>query len=239
LALGYPKLRIVFQNDDDRKIISSLCNLPNEKSILIPGSGVDLTEYAYQPEPETKIKVIFVGRLLKDKGIREFIRAASMLDEQGVEAHFLAAGSTDTGNPATIKKEHLEQWRSEGIVEFLGQRNDIAQLLSDSHIVVLPSYREGLPKSLIEAAACGRAVVTTNVPGCRDAIIPNETGLLVPHRNAAKLAYAIKLLIHNQDLRHAMGKAGRRLAEEKFAIHNVVDAHMNLYNELINMYGQK
>ncbi len=239
LALGYKKLRIIFQNADDRKIITSLCDLPFEKSILIPGSGVDLTEYKYYPEPESPIKVIFAGRLLKDKGIREFVRAASILSEQGIDALFMVAGAEDNGNPATIRSEILEQWRTEGRVEFLEQRNDIAKLFRDSHIVVLPSYREGLPKVLIEAAACGRAVVTTDVPGCRDAIIPDETGILVPHRNALALAETIKKLIYNPELRRAMGKAGRELAERKFAINYVVDAHMNLYDELDKMYGVK
>lgn len=238
VAMGHERLRVIFQNTEDRKLITSICRLPEGKCLLIPGSGVNLTDYPHLNEPLTKrVKVLFAGRLLKDKGIREYVEAASLLSEQGLDADFFVAGNADPGNPATITEDCLTQWRLEGNVEFLGQRRDIPQLFSNAHIIVLPSYREGLPKVLIEAAACGRAVVTTDVPGCRDAIIPEQTGILVPSREVTLLANAIKILIDNPDLRRSMGIAGRKLAEEKFAIEYVIDAHMGVYRELIKLGG--
>lgn len=233
LALGHKNINIIFQNDDDRKLLLTTCRLMGKKTTLIPGSGVALSEYPNHPEPKTTLKVIFAARLLEDKGIREFVEAAYSLNQQGVKAEFQVAGTIDPGNPTTITEPYLNEWRNSGAVEFLGQRNDIARLFSMSHIVVLPSYREGLPKVLIEAAACGRAVVTTDVPGCRDAIIPDVTGILVPPRNSGALAYAIKMLSNNPVLRQEMGRAGRALAEKKFAIENVIETHMSIYDELL------
>lgn len=238
VAMGHEQLRVIFQNTEDQKLITSICKLPEERSLLIPGSGVNLTDYPHLNEPVTKkVKVLFAGRLLKDKGIREYLEAASLLSERGVEAEFVVAGSADPDNPATITEDYLSQWRLESNVEFLGQRQDIPQLFTNAHIIVLPSYREGLPKALIEAAACGRAVVTTDVPGCRDAIIPGQTGIMVPPRNVSSLAEAIKKLIDKPDLRKSMGSAGRKLAEEKFAIEYVIDAHIRVYRELLKLGG--
>ena len=145
---------------------------------------------------------------------------------------FWLVGEPDPGNPASVKEEELFAWRSEGMIELLGHRHDIISLFAQSSIVVLPSYREGLPKVLIEAAACGRAVVTTDVPGCRDAVVKDETGILVLPRDAVALADAIQHLLEDSDLCQRMGQAGRKLAEEKFAIEKVVSAHMEIYRNL-------
>ena len=147
-------------------------------------------------------------------------------------------GSPDPGNPATVTDAELQQWDSEGIVRCLGQRSDIAALYAAAHIVVLPSYREGLPKSLVEAAACGRAVVTTDMPGCRDAIEPGVTGLLVPVRDAAALATAVQSLAADAGLRQRYGAAGRKLAEREFDIRHVVQAHLDAYDALLRRRTQ-
>src|SRR5690606_25877417 len=141
-------------------------------------------------------------------------------------------GSPNTGNPASNTTEQVTQWTREGIVDGLGERSDVARLYQQAHIVVLPSYREGLPKSLVEAAACGRAVVTTDVPGCRDAITPGVTGVMVPVRDAQALADAVVSLAHDTVRRQDMGRAGRELAESEFDIRKIAQMHVSLYIEL-------
>lgn len=214
IALGKENLSVIFQNPDDRKVFTGLRLLDVDKAVLIRGSGVDLDVYPYIPEPPSAVPVVcLAARLLRDKGVVEFAEAAAILKERGVKADFQLIGSVDSGNPASVTEEEIAVWRDRGLVEVLGHRNDVASLFANAHIVTLPSYREGLPKVLIEAAACGRAVVTTDVPGCRDAIDPNVTGLLVPARDAVALADALQSLIDDPALRKRMGAAGRSLAE--------------------------
>lgn len=232
LALGHAHLKVIFQNPDDRHLFlqNNAC-LPIQ-TVLIRGSGVDLLAYNALPEPTNKMVVVMISRLLKDKGVLEYVAAAKQLKVAGIQAQFLLVGDADEGNPACIDCSLLGQWQQEGDVTLLGFREDIAQLIEQANLVVLPSYREGLPKILVEAAACGRAVITTDVPGCRDAIEPNQTGLLVPVRDPNALAVAMKQLIEDADYRQQLGKAGRVLAEREFAIERIVAAHLNIYHEL-------
>lgn len=232
LALGQAHLKVIFQNPDDRRVfLQNKACLPAQ-TVLIRGSGVDVLAYKVLPEKTDTIVVVMIARLLKDKGIIEYVTAAEKLKAAGVKARFLLIGDIDEGNPAFIDPDLLAQWRNEQHVELLGFREDIAQLIEAANLVVLPSYREGLPKVLLEAAACGRAVITTDVPGCRDAIEPDKTGLLVPVRDADALALAIKQLIEDDDYRQQLGKAGRVLAEKEFAIEHIVAAHLKVYREL-------
>jgi glycosyltransferase involved in cell wall biosynthesis len=233
LALGHPNSKVIFQNTDDFLVLKNIRAVHSTQGVLIKGSGVSIDEYRLFPEPVGVPAVVFAGRLLADKGVREFVNAARILKDRGVLARFLLIGSPDPDNPSSISESELTRWRSAGVVEQLGYRNDIAVCFAHSNIVVLPSYREGLPKVLIEAAACGRAVVTTDVPGCRDAIIPNKTGLLVPPRNAKKLADVIQWLIEHPKERAAMGIAGRQLAEREFALGKIVREHLEVYGELL------
>ena len=232
LALGKKNLRVIFQNPDDRELLLRLGAVTPEKALLIRGSGVDLAEYPALPEPDGVPVVAMAARLLWDKGVGEFVAAARLLKRKGVKARFQLIGDPDPHNPASVPSEVLASWRAEQVVEFLGFRSDIAQLFSSAHLVVLPSYREGLPRVLIEAAACGRAVVTTDVPGCRDAVIPGKTGLLVRVRDAQALADAMQSLLENSSARQSMGLAGRHLAEESFDIRRVVDKHLAIYQDL-------
>lgn len=232
VALGTRNLRVIFQNPDDRDTLLRLGRVAPEKAVMIRGSGVDLAEYPALPEPDGIPVVAMAARLLWDKGVGEFVAAAQLLKHKGVNARFQLIGDPDEHNPASISPGILASWRSDRMVELLGFRSDIARLFSCSHLVVLPSYREGLPKVLIEAAACGRAVVTTDVPGCREAIIPGETGLLVPVKDPQALADAIQKLLGNPSARRSMGQAGRRLAEEAFDIRRVVDTHLAIYRDL-------
>jgi glycosyltransferase involved in cell wall biosynthesis len=234
-ALQHKKLKVIFQNTDDQQTLTKATGIQKQQTLIIPGSGVDLMKFQALLEPsDENITVVMASRLLADKGTNEFIAAARQLHHKGIKANFQLAGTIDPDNPASITTAQVADWRNEGIVTLLDHRSDIATLFAQSHIVVLPSYREGFPKVLIEAAACGRAVVTTDVPGCRDAIIPNKTGLLAPARNANALAAAIERLIHDKALRQNMGKAGRQLAEEKYDINQVVQTHLNIYAELVN-----
>lgn len=238
VALGHSNAKVIFQNLDDRAALIDMSGVSQDKTAVIRGSGVSLATYSMQPEPEGVPVVTFAARLLEDKGVREFVAAARVLRQRGIVARFWLAGSLDPGNLTSITQKELSRWSKDGFVEILGYRSDIPNLFANSNIIVLPSYREGLPKALVEAAACGRAVVTTDVPGCRDAIEPESTGLLVPVRDASALADAIQFLIENPDRRKQMGVSGRALAEREFAIEKVVDAHLAIYHELTNGANQ-
>ena len=232
-AFKQKRLAVIFQNPDDRDAFLGLKALKLEQVRIIRGSGVSLVDYPCVPEPEGKTVVVMAARLLKDKGVFEFVEAAQLLQGRGLSVEMRLIGSPDPGNPTSVTRQELDQWAAEGQVELLGYRNDIAAQYAAANIVCLPSYREGLPKSLVEAAACGRAVVTTDVPGCRDAITPEVTGLLVPVKDAVGLANAIQVLIEDPELRKKMGRAGTSLAEEAFAIEKIVEQHMDIYQELL------
>lgn len=233
IALGGGGLRIIFQNESDRATMASLgVRVGPDRVRMIRGSGVSLDQFRPAPEPAGPPVVLMPSRLLIDKGLREFVDAARLLCAAGVEARFVAVGDPDPANPANVPPPELAAWRAEGVVEFPGHRADMAAVLAGAHIVVLPSYREGLPKTLIEAAAAGRAVVTTDTPGCRDAIEPDRTGLLVPLRDAPALAAAIRRLIDDPDRRRAMGAEGRALAERAFDVRHVVAEHLAIYDDL-------
>ena len=234
-ALKHPNQTMIFQNPDDRERLLKMTRLSLSQSQLIPGSGIDLSACPVLPEPKGPPVVAMASRLLRDKGVFEFVAAARLLRERGVSARFWLIGDPDLANPTTVTRQEITAWQAEGIIECLGQRLDVLSLYAQAHIVALPSYREGLPKSLIEAAACGRAVVTTNVPGCRDAIEPDVSGYLVPARDEVALADALEQLIRDTTLRQTMGKAGRALAEREFDIEKVVAAHLQIYRELLEL----
>ena len=234
LALGHPHLKAIFQNPNDQALLIRLSAVRGKQTVLIRGSGVALADYPVKSEPIGIPVVTFASRLLKEKGVLEFVEAARLLKDRGVTSRFWLVGAPDPGNPSSICDKEIEHWQKSEFIEPLGYRTDIAEIFANSNLVVLPSsYREGLPKVLIEAAATGRAVITTDQPGCRDAIEPNMTGLLVPTKDAVALADAIEHLLKNPDLRQSMGNAGRKLAEREFGIEKVVAAHLKVYRELL------
>jgi glycosyltransferase involved in cell wall biosynthesis len=239
MVFGKKNLCVIFQNPDDRSKFILPGILAINKTVIIKGSGVNLDEYPVTAEPKGIPVVIMAARLLRDKGVNEFAAAARILVKRSIWAKFRLVGDIDEGNPASVTESELEIIRREGAVDVLGFRNDIPSLLFSSHIVVLPSYREGLPKALMEAAAAGRPVITTDVPGCRDAIEPNETGLLVPVRDTHSLANAIQKLIDDPDLRQKMGLSGRLLAENEFSIEKNVSAHLKIYRMLELLHDSK
>ena len=234
LALTHRNLKVIFQNADDLRSLNEIVHLPAHQVATLRGSGVDLAHFVHWPLPAGVPVVVLAARLLADKGVFEFVEAAKLLKAQGCSARFVLVGTVDTGNPTSVKQTELDVWVRDGVVEWWGHRSDMAQVLSAAQIVVLPSYREGLPKVLLEAAACGRPVVTTDVPGCRDAIEPGVTGVLVPVQDALALAQAVNELILDPVRCERLGRAGRALAQQAFDVRQVVAAHLHIYAELIS-----
>lgn len=231
-AFRHKNLKIIFQNEDDRSILKKVGALKKNQSYLIQGSGVDLHQYAYHPEPKfSPPVVIMASRLLRQKGICEYIEAVKRLKARGVQARFLLAGRLDPGNPTAINESELQRWVKAGVIEYLGYRQDIPFLFSQVNLIVLPSYGEGLPRVLVEAAACGRATITTDAPGCRAAIIPGKTGLLIKPKDSLALAEAIHSLLENPLLRNAMGASGRQLAVKEFNIKKIIQEHLHVYGD--------
>jgi len=233
LALNSANTTVIFQNENDKQIFIKNKIIKPEQSLIIRGSGVDLATYNASPEPSGEKVIMFLARLLKDKGLIEFCEAAVSLKNSGFKGRFVLVGDIDLHNPNSITQSELDHYIKVGAVEHWGFSSKVAETIAKSHIMVLPSYREGLPKSLIEAAACGRVVITTDVPGCRDAITPNVTGILIPLKSSEAIADAILSLCKNDDKRIEMGRKGRELAEMCFDIEDVIDTHLNLYKEAI------
>jgi glycosyltransferase involved in cell wall biosynthesis len=170
--------------------------------------------------------------MLRDKGIQEFVDAASILRNEGVAARFVLVGDTDTGNPTSIPEDILHAWHSSGLVEWTGYQSDMPAVYARSHIVCLPSYREGLPTVLCEASSCGRPVVTTDVPGCREVVRDGVNGFIVPAKNATALACALRRLILDRTLRANMGKMARQIAVADFSTDTVIESTQRLYGEV-------
>jgi len=235
MALSHRNLKIIAQNEDDRKTMVHLSGQSPERFEILPGSGVDLNKYKFVPEPDGDQIVILAGRMLREKGVREFVEASKKLKPIFPGVRFVLVGSPDHANPSTYTDSQLNAWQKEGVVEWWGHIKDMHEVLSRTHLVVLPSYREGFPKVLIEAASCGRAVVTTDVPGCRDAIDPGVTGLLVPVRNVEALVEAIQKMLNDPKCRKEMGYAGRCRAETMFPVEKIIDSHLEIYRKLIDL----
>jgi len=238
LLLNPAGSKVVFENADDFEEAIEDGLVCRQTAVLIRGAGVDTDGFWPGSEPPGIPKVVLVSRMLWEKGIGEFVEAARSLRERGVVARFLLVGAPDLENPAAISPAQLGSWHQEGAVEWLGHRTDIAEILSDCHVFCLPSgYREGLPKSILEALAAGLPVVTTDVPGCREAVSHGDNGLLVPSRNPEALADALTTLIQNPSLRRRMGANGRLRAEQEFASPLVCEATLVLYREMLEGEG--
>jgi glycosyltransferase involved in cell wall biosynthesis len=232
-AFRHQNLRVIFQNPDDRAIFIRDRIVSSEQAALIKGSGVDTTLFYPSHEPDGLPVVIVASRMLWNKGIVQFVEAARALTSQGVQAKFVLVGDTDSGNPTEIPKEQLHEWQANGWIEWWGARNDMPDVLANSHIVCLPSYREGIPRILIEAAASGRPIITTDAPGCRELVRPGENGLLVPVGNVEALTIALRTLINNPELRKRMGTINRQVAEQEFANVVVIPQSVSLYHGLL------
>lgn len=228
VALGGRQTKAIFQNPDDLEQFVERGLIRPDRAVLIRGSGVDLAEFPVADEPPGDPLVVLPARMLRDKGVMEFVEAARLVRAALPAVRFALVGGCDA-NRSAIGEEQLLAWQADGVVEWWGQRDDMPDVLRRASIVCLPSFREGVPKALLEAAATGRAIVTTDVPGCREVVREGENGLLVPPRNGAALAAAILTLVRDPELRRRMGRAGRLRAEREFSLESVVRRTLEIY----------
>ncbi len=232
-AFHHPNVRVIVQNQDDYQTVIKN-GLAVESSVcLIPGSGVDLSLFeGCSPTKKSNI-VLFPARMLRDKGVEEFVKAALSIKSVAASWRFVLAGAAGYDNPSAIGIEQLQSWNTHGCIEWLGHVNDMTPLFQEAAIVCLPSYREGMPKALLEAAAAGCAVVTTDVTGCREAIEPGVTGDLVPPRNSEVLADVLAALINDESRRHSYGINGQERARVLFSLESVISQTMYIYKDLL------
>jgi len=236
VALAHANKRVIFQNDDDRALFVRRRTVPPSSVTILRGSGVDTKAFAPTPEPdclEGPPRVILPARMLREKGVGEFVAAAEQLQREGIAARCTLVGEADPANPSAIDATELKHWAESGAVEWWGHRSDMPNVYAQAHVVCLPSYREGLSKTLLEAMACARPIVTTDVPGCRDAVRDGVNGLLVPVRNSSALAEALKRLIQDASLRQKMGARGRDICEREFGVEGVIARTLGIYAELL------
>lgn len=240
-AFSHHNKKIIFQNPVDKETLLNVLKAPSAVAEMIKGSGVDLNEFDYVKPPTGVVKVVMAARLLKDKGVYDFVDAARFYSdshaqkEVGFETkvEFVLVGGPDLENPTSVTPEEFKEWQQSNFITVLGPRSDVSDIFQNSHVVVLPSYYgEGLPKVLIEAAACGRAVITTNNPGCIEAVMSNKTALIVEPRNSSALLGAICKLVSDDNMRNEMGTKGREFALQTFDIKAVVKKHLDIYQSL-------
>jgi glycosyltransferase involved in cell wall biosynthesis len=224
----------VFQNEEDRIQLTQDRIVERNQTRVIPGMGVDTDRFKPAVEKDGKPIVLLACRMLWDKGVGEFVEAARLLSRRKLKARFVLTGRCDEDHPASIRPKQMQQWQEEGVVEWWGHRNDMPAVLGGATLVVLPSYREGIPVSLLEAAACGKAIVATDVPGCREVVRHRVNGLLVPPRDAVALADAVAMLVENEELRHALGRRGREIVVKEFSAAAVIGQTLALYHELLH-----
>lgn len=225
-------LKIIFQNLDDYYLIKTYTKFKKTKSIIIPGSGIDLMKVKYTPMPNNnKITFLLVSRLLKDKGIYEFIEASNNILKNTDKVNFIIIGDLDKNNPSFINKSILDSWIDNKNKFFKKYQQNIIEHIQNADVVVLPSYREGMPKILIEANAVGRPIITTNVPGCKECVIDGLNGFLCEAKNVYGLTQSIKKIISQRKNLNNMSKQSRLIAENKFSIKFVNEKHFKVYEE--------
>lgn len=244
LGLGGEGSRLILQNPDDVTLFERAGLVDASQVRLIPGSGVNCERFSpvlldRQPDPTQDLRVVLPARLLWDKGLAEFVEAARLLRAAGRHIQCLLAGEPDPGNPAAVPETTVRGWVEAGLVQWLGHVDDMPALLGSVHVVVLPSYREGLPKGLIEAGACGLPLITTDVPGCREVVNDGVDGLLVPAKDAQALANAIAKLQDDPALRHRLGLAARAKALAQFDERLVIHRTVEVYEELLGSIRPK
>ena len=236
-ALGHPNSVTIFQNEDDRlRLVDAGATTPS-RSVLIRGSGVDLALFAPTPLPDPALGppiVLLPARLLWDKGVGELVEAARALKREGLAARFVLSGGTSATNPAAVRESEIRAWEREGVIEWWGHATDMPATLARATLVALPSfYREGLPLALAEAAAAGRPVVTTDMPGCRDALVPGETGWIVPPRDVPALVRTLRRALSDRAELQRRGSAGVQLAARDFDKRKIVADHLAVYDRLL------
>lgn len=232
---GGRNVHFIFQNSEDRTLFLNNKVTSDEHITFIKGSGADLQKLAYAPIPETQpVRVMFTARMVEEKGVVTLVEAAELLrsDYEG-KVEFLLCGGLSR-NPKAISRQWLEDHCDGRYIQWLGHRSDIPELLASSHIVAFPSYyREGVPKSLIEACAVGRPIITCDSTGCRDTVDEGDNGFLIPPKDSRMLAERLRLLIEDSQLRIRMGRNSRKKAEAEFSVDDVVRKHIELYKKLV------
>ena len=227
----------VFYNGADMDFFLRRRLVPRSRVAVIPGSGIDLRRFSPDGHVgslgDAPVTIVMACRLLWDKGVGEFVEAARELQGKGLPVRFRLVGGRDPGNPACIPERLLQRWHREGLIEWLGHRDDMPDLLREAHVAVLPSYHEGAPKFLLEAAACGLPLVATDIEGCRRIVRHGENGFLVPPRDARALAEALELLVRNPEMRRRMGQASRALAVQEFDERKVNAQWLDLYEKVL------
>ena len=230
-----PGAMVLVQNPDDERVLVEDGMVAPSRVVVIPGSGVDTDLFSPAPggTPDGNVRVTLVSRMLWSKGVGEFVEAVRILRRRGIEFEAVLVGSPDPENPQAIPEETLRGWCEEGVVDWSGHDDDIPSVWARSNVAVLPSHREGLPKTLLEAAACGVPMIATDVPGCREVVIDGRNGLLVPPRDACALAAAIERLVSEPATRREMGRVARTEAVEKFSEPVVIDRMLALYRSML------
>ena len=210
---------VFFQNTDDEKAFRKAKVINKHSIVLLNGSGVNLEWFALQPMPE-KFGFLCISRLIRDKGVYEYLEACEIIKRNNPKVRCMLVGPYDS-NPTSLKPEELQRFIDKGIIEYFGEQTDVVPYLAQCSVYVLPSYREGTPKTVLEAMACGRATITTDAPGCRETVDHNVNGLLIPIKNVKKLAEAMQFMIDNPEATRKMGTEGRKKAEELFDVNKV------------------
>jgi len=224
------KVKIIFQNKDDRDFFISHGILDAERGFLVEGSGVDTQKFSPFKASNRTPRILMASRLLVEKGIFEFMEALQILKQRGVQFEAVIAGDIDPGNPGSVTEDQVQTWKQSGLAHFLGFQEDMVALLQSTDIACLPSYREGLPMALLEAMAAGKPIVTTDAPGCRATVRDTKNGFLVPPKTSKPLADALEKLITNKALRNEMGTASRILAIELFSKERITSEILKIYN---------
>jgi len=224
--------QVIFQNKDDLIQFQKEQMVNVKQTVIIRGSGVDLQKFQVTPLPENQQVVVLPARMLWDKGVAEFIQAARLIRAEGFDTRFILAGDTDEENPAAVPSSTLQKWQQEGIVEWAGWQSEMPAVYASANIVCLPSYREGLPKTLIEAAACGRPLVATDVPGCREVVIQDQTGLLAKVKDANSLTDCLRTLLCDKADQLRLGTNARRLVEIEFSTERIIRETLLVYSKL-------
>ena len=224
---------MLFENNDDLELYCSLRIADKSRSHVIPSSGIDPAAFTPHRHTAGAVTVMLLSRMLWDKGVKEFVDAARVVKSTRPLTRFVLVGATDP-NPESIPGDTLRQWNEEGIVEYWGWRSDVPVTLQSADILCLPSYREGLPRSLLEGAAAGLALLTTDVPGCRDVVRANLSGLIVPARNVEALARAMLELVDNVEMRGALGSAARADVIARFSVESVINQTCAAYRDTLN-----
>jgi len=234
VGLQNPRQRTIFQNEEDKAVFVDNGFIKSEQTSLIRGSGVNIKDFKPVGKAEEPPVILLASRMIWDKGLQEFKAAAEIVKKERSDVRFVLAGKSDDGNPNAVPESTLNEWNRAGVVEWWGHCENMPEILQKSAVVTLPTfYPEGVPKILIEAAATGRPIVTTNRPGCRDIVRDGENGLLVPQKDSEKLAEAILTLLNDPDLMEKYGKAGRKIVEEEFSEKIVVEKTLGVYEDLL------